>query len=640
MHVPDGFLDASTSWATAGIATAGVGAALVGAARRELDDRTAPLAGLVAAFVFATQMLNFPVGAGTSGHLLGGALAAVLVGPATATLCLTVVLLVQGLLFADGGLTALGTNVTLMGLVGVWAGYLVFRLVQSALPRRVSMVAPAAVAGAFVSVPVAALAFCGLYAVGGQAAIPLDRLVTAMVGWHVLIGIGEAVITGLAVSSILAVRPDLVHGARRVLAQRELVVRGAVAVAAANRTSAPRTLDSRTALPRAHGSLAPAPADGAPGRSGTGSRPAVSSRALLTTGLVVVLLLAGVVSFYASRHPDGLNHVARTLGFGSTATRHTSDGSPFSGYATRGIGDARLSRGLAGVVGVVLVAAVGAGLFWNLGRRARPETEDEVAARTARTTGAGAGHGHHLHFHGYSPIHRLPAHTKLVALVAYVVVVVATPRNLPWVFAVHAVLLGVAVAVSQVPPRYLARRMVVEVPFVVFALLLPFVATGPSVQVGPLSLSQHGLAGAAALLVKGTLGVLASLLLAATTEPRDVVAGLERLRLPHQLVQIMGFMIRYLEVVTGELARMRVARESRGFRARSVRSWPALASTVGALFIRSYERGERVHLAMLSRGYTGRMPVPHPMTATAAQWRLAAALPVAALAALLLGVAA
>lgn len=630
MHVPDGFLDAPTSWATAGVATAGVGSALVGAARRELDDRTAPLAGLVAAFVFATQMLNFPVGAGTSGHLLGGALAAVLVGPATATLCLTVVLLVQGLLFADGGLTALGTNVTLMGLVGVWVGYLVFRLVQSALPRRVSMVAPAAVAGAFVSVPVAALAFCGLYAVGGQAALPLDRLVTAMVGWHVLIGIGEAVITGLAVSSILAVRPDLVHGARRVLAQRELVVRDAVTVTHENRTPHPRTPARATA------------AQAGPSRGGspTTTRPVVGSRALLTTGLIVVLLLAGVVSFYASRHPDGLNHVARTLGFGGTATPHASDGSPFSGYATRGIGDARLSRGLAGVVGVVLVAAVGAGLFWNLGRRGRPATEDEAAAQTARTTGAGAGHGHHLHFHGYSPIHRLPAHTKLVALVAYVVVVVATPRDLPWVFAVHAVLLGVAVAVSQVPARYLARRMVVEVPFVVFALLLPFVATGPRVQVGPLSLSQHGLAGAAALLVKGTLGVLASLLLAATTEPRDVVAGLERLRMPHQLVQIMGFMIRYLEVVTGELARMRVARESRGFRARSVRSWPALASTVGALFIRSYERGERVHLAMLSRGYTGRMPVPHPMTATAAQWRLAAALPVAALAALLLGVAA
>ncbi|MDR6862011.1 cobalt ECF transporter T component CbiQ [Phycicoccus sp. 3266] len=635
MHVPDGFLDASTSWATAGVATAGVGSALVGAARRELDDRTAPLAGLVAAFVFATQMLNFPVGAGTSGHLLGGALAAVLVGPATATLCLTVVLLVQGLLFADGGLTALGTNITLMGLVGVWAGYLVFRLVQSALPRRVSMVAPAAVAGAFVSVPVAALAFCGLYAVGGQAAIPLDRLVTAMVGWHLLIGIGEAMITGLAVSSILAVRPDLVHGARRVLARRELAVRAGVAVS--HGTPAPHPGSPGLAT---GGPTTPAPAEPAPGRSRSGARPSVSSRSLLLTGLVVALLLAGVVSFYASSHPDGLNHVARTLGFGSTATPHASDGSPFSGYATRGIGDVRLSRGLAGVVGVVLVAALGAGLFWNLRRKARPDAETASASEPARTTRTGAGHGHHLHFHGYSTIHRLPAHTKLVALVAYVVVVVATPRELPWVFAVHAVLLGVAVAVSQVPVRYLARRMVVEVPFVVFALLLPFVATGPRVTVGPLSLSQHGLAGAAALLVKGTLGVLASLLLAATTEPRDVVAGLERLRMPHQLVQIMGFMIRYLGVVTGELSRMRVARESRGFRARSVRSWPALASTVGALFIRSYERGERVHLAMLSRGYTGRMPVPHPMTATAAQWRLAAALPVAALAALLLGVAA
>lgn len=227
MHVPDGFLDAQTSWTTAGIAVVGVGGALAGA-RRELTDRTAPLAGLVAAFVFATQMLNFPVGAGTSGHLLGGALAAVLVGPCTATLCITVVLLVQGLLFADGGLTALGTNITLMGLVGVWVGWGVFRLVQTLLPRRVAMVAPAATIGALVSVPVAALGFAGLYAVGGQAAIPLHALVTAMVGWHVLIGIGEAVITALAVSSILAVRPDLVHGARRVLAERELELREAV----------------------------------------------------------------------------------------------------------------------------------------------------------------------------------------------------------------------------------------------------------------------------------------------------------------------------------------------------------------------------------------------------------------------------
>jgi cobalt/nickel transport system permease protein len=228
VHVPDGFLDAQTSLATAGVASVGVVGALVGAARRELDDRTAPLAGLVAAFVFATQMLNFPVGAGTSGHLLGGALAAVLVGPCTATLCLTVVLLAQALLFADGGLTAIGTNVTLMGLVGVWVGWLAFRGVRALLPRRVAMVVPAAAAGAFLSVPVAALGFVGLYAVGGQAPIPLDRLATAMVGWHLLIGVGEAVITALAVSSIVAVRPDLVYGARPLLQQRTLVVRDGV----------------------------------------------------------------------------------------------------------------------------------------------------------------------------------------------------------------------------------------------------------------------------------------------------------------------------------------------------------------------------------------------------------------------------
>src|SRR6476620_8729431 len=140
MHVPDGFLDAPTSVATGAVAAVAVGVALRGA-RRELDDRTAPLAGLVATFVFAAQMINFPVGAGTSGHLMGGALAAVLVGPWTAVLCMAVVLLVQGLLMADGGITALGTNITLMGLVTVVVGWGVFVLLRRVLPSRMSMVA-------------------------------------------------------------------------------------------------------------------------------------------------------------------------------------------------------------------------------------------------------------------------------------------------------------------------------------------------------------------------------------------------------------------------------------------------------------------------------------------------------------------
>ena len=230
MHVPDGFLDLPTSVATGAVAVTGVGLALRGA-RRELDDRTAPMAGLVATFVFATQMLNFPVGAGTSGHLLGGALAAVLVGPWTGVLCLAVVLLVQSLLFADGGVTALGTNITLMGLVGVGVGWLVFRGLQAVLPKRLSLVAPLAGAAGLVSVPTAALVFVGLYAVGGQAPISLSALAAAMLGWHVLIGIGEAVITALVVGSVIAVRPDLVYGARRVLASRELVIHDAAPAA-------------------------------------------------------------------------------------------------------------------------------------------------------------------------------------------------------------------------------------------------------------------------------------------------------------------------------------------------------------------------------------------------------------------------
>jgi cobalt/nickel transport system permease protein len=231
MHVPDGFLDAPTSVATGAAAVACVGTALVGA-RRELDDKTAPMAGLVAAFVFATQMINFPVASGTSGHLLGGALAAVLVGPFTAVLCMSVVFLVQSLLFADGGITALGTNIMLMGVTTVVVGWLVFRGLQAVLPKRLTLVPFCAGAAALLSVPVAATLFVVLYEIGGTADIPLDHLATAMIGVHVLIGIGEAVITFLAVASIIAVRPDLVYGARRVLARRELEVRTSTGVGA------------------------------------------------------------------------------------------------------------------------------------------------------------------------------------------------------------------------------------------------------------------------------------------------------------------------------------------------------------------------------------------------------------------------
>ncbi len=220
----------------------------------------------------------------------------------------------------------------------------------------------------------------------------------------------------------------------------------------------------------------------------------------------------------------------------------------------------------------------------------------------------GAGHGHTLHYHGHSWLHRQRAERKLVALLGFMLVVVGTPREWFAAYAVYLAVLVGLVALSRVPAPYLLKRMVVETPFVVFALLLPFIATGPRTEVLGLSVSEPGLLGAWGLLAKGTLGVMAGLLLAATTEPTELLRGLERLRMPHQLVQIMGFMVRYLDVVTDEMRRMHVARTARGFDARSPRHWPVVARSAGALFIRSFERGERVHLAMLSRGYTGRMP--------------------------------
>lgn len=220
----------------------------------------------------------------------------------------------------------------------------------------------------------------------------------------------------------------------------------------------------------------------------------------------------------------------------------------------------------------------------------------------------GAGHGHKLHFHGHSPIHRAPAHLKVLSLLGFMLVVVATPVTAYPFFAGYAVLLLAVVLVSRVPLLYLAPRMLVEVPFVLFAVLVPFVSHGPRVDVLGVSVSEPGLVAAAGLLMKATLGVLASLTLAATTEPQDLLRGLQRLRTPDLLVQIAGFMFRYLDVVLGEMQRMLTGMRSRGCDPRSPRHWPVLARSLGALFIRSYERGERVHLAMLSRGYTGRLP--------------------------------
>jgi cobalt/nickel transport system permease protein len=228
VHIPDGFLDAPTSVATGVLAVGGL-AYCVKRAQGELDDKLAPMAGLTAAFVFAVQMLNFPVALGTSGHLLGGLLAAILVGPAAGAMCLAVVLLVQAL-FADGGLTALGANITVMGLVTAFGGYAVFLLLMRLLPKRDGTFVLSAGIAAGVSVVLSAASFVLLFALGGNVDLSLTGVLAAMVGVHTLIGIGEGVITAVTVGTVLKTRPDLVYAARGLLPRRELVLTGGTPV--------------------------------------------------------------------------------------------------------------------------------------------------------------------------------------------------------------------------------------------------------------------------------------------------------------------------------------------------------------------------------------------------------------------------
>lgn len=343
MHIPDGFLDAPTSLATGVVAVAAVGVSLRRSAR-ELGESGPVLAGLVACFIFAVQMVNFPVGAGTSGHLLGGALAAALVGPWTGVLVMASVLLVQGIFFADGGLTALGSNITLMGVVAVAVAYLVMRGLLAVLPKTRASVVPAVAVGALLSVPAAAFVFALLFAVGGQAPIPFGSLATAMLGWHLVIGVGEALITAAVVGAVLATRPDLVHVARHL--QRELV------------------------LVRADGTTTTVPtrAD-APVRTRLGNRAAVA-------GLVAALAVGGGLSLFASSHPDGLEYVAETLGFDTTATDSAVAGGPMADYELHVLGGT-IGAVSAGVIGVLLTLGLAVVVAWAARRNAPAALRDE-----------------------------------------------------------------------------------------------------------------------------------------------------------------------------------------------------------------------------------------------------------------------
>nr|WP_042183067.1 cobalt ECF transporter T component CbiQ [Kibdelosporangium sp. MJ126-NF4]CEL15336.1 Transmembrane component NikQ of energizing module of nickel ECF transporter [Kibdelosporangium sp. MJ126-NF4]CTQ95624.1 Transmembrane component NikQ of energizing module of nickel ECF transporter [Kibdelosporangium sp. MJ126-NF4] len=232
----------------------------------------------------------------------------------------------------------------------------------------------------------------------------------------------------------------------------------------------------------------------------------------------------------------------------------------------------------------------------------------------------GAGHSHLLYRAGDSPVHRIAPQVKIVSALAMVLCVVATPRTQYWAFAGYLAVLLVVWAVARVPVRWFAARAVIEVPFVLLAVLLPFVGGGQRTEFLGLSVSVEGSLAGWNILVKGTLGVLVSLTMAATTSHRDLIAGLQRLRVPSLFITIATLMTRYVEVIVEEARRMRVARISRGHDPRFLWQLGATARGIGTLFIRSYERGERVHIAMVSRGWSGVLPDSGPARPAVRVW--------------------
>jgi cobalt/nickel transport system permease protein len=313
MHAPDGFLNAATALTTGALSAGAVGVALR-QSREQLADKQVPLAGLAAAFIFAAQMVNFPVAGGTTGHLLGGGLAAILLGPWLGTLTVTVVVVVQALAFADGGLTALGYNVLNMAVVTSMGGYAAFRLLRKALPANGTGVVAATGLAAGISVVLSSLAFSVEWLFGATAPIPFPTVLGAMVGVHALIAVGEGLISAVVVGAVLATRGDLVAGAAD--------------------------------LPRA----------------ARAQRSSVGLRGFVAGGVAATLLVAGGVSQLAVDQPDGLERVAAETGIAAEGEHHPLSSSVFADYATSGVDNEALSLALAGLAGSAVTLGVGTGM--------------------------------------------------------------------------------------------------------------------------------------------------------------------------------------------------------------------------------------------------------------------------------------
>jgi cobalt/nickel transport system permease protein len=232
----------------------------------------------------------------------------------------------------------------------------------------------------------------------------------------------------------------------------------------------------------------------------------------------------------------------------------------------------------------------------------------------------GAGHSHALYVHEHSAVHRMAPPPKLIATLGMVASIAVTPREAIWAFGLYAIAFVSIARLSRVRLRFVAVRLLAVTPFVLFALFIPFVATGETVEVAGVDVSVDGLWGAWNILVKALLGASTSILLTATTEVPDIIRGMGVLRVPALFTAIATFMIRYLQLVTDEVGRVRVAMTARGYDPRWISQARPIASSAGALFVRSYERGERIHAAMVSRGFTGEMPALEEETVPSSQW--------------------
>jgi len=232
----------------------------------------------------------------------------------------------------------------------------------------------------------------------------------------------------------------------------------------------------------------------------------------------------------------------------------------------------------------------------------------------------GAGHTHALYVHEHSAVHRMAPPAKLVAALGMVVSIAVTPREAIWAFGVYAFSIGSIAVVSRIRLRFVAVRLLAVAPFVLFALFIPFMATGETIEVTGIDISVAGLWGAWNVLIKAVLGASVSILLTATTEVADIIRGLGVLRVPAIFISIATFMIRYLELVSNELSRMRIAMTARGHDPKWISQTRPIASSAGALFVRSYERGERIHSAMVSRGFTGEMPALQHRIIAPSEW--------------------